>query len=402
MSRISIKKAEGEDIFASLDEKWRRLFKNTENSSSPFLAWEWLSTWYKWFGGGKTPYILEIYRENCLIGLMPLCLTEKKVLGMSLKRLGFIGEAQGGADYLDLIAKPEDKREILPAVFDFLKKDNCFEVICLENLSEKSATADFLRNLEKRSFRGIEETTAICPQIDLKGGWESVLKQSRRASNFKRRLKRLEKMPDFEFRSVTSPPETGAAFERFFRLHEQRWREKGGSELSGHPRLVSFQRDLAARLASSGLLRFEELWAKGECRASVYGLDDGKTFYYYNAGYDLQWSDLSVGLVLIGLSVKNAIERGNTIYDFLRGDETYKFDWANQKTNLIAVTLSRKTLSALAYEKINRTSGALRRLSKSVLPSDWTEKIKIWRRAWKRSRQLPDLAVEKIQKVYER
>lgn len=400
MSQISVERAAGENIIELLREEWQQLFAAT-GCSSPFLSWEWLSVWYKWFGAGRIPFFLKVTRENRLIGLLPLCLQEKKVLGMRLGRLGFIGAGAGGADYLDLIAKPENKAEVLSAIFDFLKKEKDFDVLCLENLASDSTTAGFLRDFNEQQFRYAQLTTAVCPQIDLSGGWEAILKNSKRASNFKRRLKQLEKMPDFEFRSITSPAEAQAAFERFFRLHELRWSNNGGSELSGHPRLVSFQRDLVPTLAQTGLLRFDELWAEGECRASVYGLDDGKTFYYYNSGYDLDWANKSVGLVLIGLSVKNAIARGNSLYDFLRGDETYKFDWANQKSELVTASLSRKTVPVFFYEKINQAVFNFRNFSKFVLPSGLAETLKNRRRTWKRNHQLSDLEIEKTRRVYE-
>lgn len=401
MSQILIEKLDGEDVFDSLREAWRELSAQTE--SAPFLSWEWLSTWYKWFGADRTPFVLKATRENRLIGLLPLCFEEKKVLGMRLKRLAFVGEQVGGADYLDLIARPEDKREVLSAVFDFLKKENCFDVICLENLASDSTTADFLQSFgehtTKPSLRFANLITENCPKINLSGGWETILKESKRAANFKRRLKQLEKIPDFEFRTLTSPDETKEAFERFYQLHEKRWLKDGGSELSGHPRLVSFQRDLIQALGASGLLRFDELWAEGECRATVYGLDDGRAFYYYNAGYDLDWAKRSVGLVLIGLSVKNAVERGNRMYDFLRGSENYKFDWANDKSELVTARLSRNTIPALAYDGINYASLNLRNFSKSVLPSGFAETLKSRKRAWKRENQLTGLEMEATQEA---
>ncbi|MDQ3799953.1 MAG: GNAT family N-acetyltransferase, partial [Acidobacteriota bacterium] len=249
----------------------------------------------------------------------------------------------------------------------------------LQNSGTRRTKTPFRQNIEK---------TAICPQVDLAGGWEAVLKNSKRGSNFKRRLKQLEKMPGFEFRSVTSPEEAAEAFERFYRLHEKRWLKDGGSELSGHPRLVSFQRDLVAALAEAGLLRFDELWVEGECRSSVYGLDDGRAFYYYNSGYDLEWANYSVGLVLIGLSIKSAIGRGCTLYDFLRGDETYKFDWASHQAELVTLSLSRLTPSAIAHEGMSRAWLSLRNFSKSALPSGLAETLKNRRRAWKRNHEL--------------
>ena len=399
MSKITVKKVEGENVFESLREEWQKLF--AESESSPFLSFEWLSSWYKWFGANRNLFVLTAYRDNRLIGLLPLCTQEKKTLGMTVTRLGFIGEEVGGADYLDCIARTEDKIEIIPVFFDFLKNETSFDLISLENLSGDSEISKYLQKTNKtktkNTFRYKNLKTSVCPKIDLNDGWESVLKKSKRASNFKRRLKQLEKMPGFEFRSVTSPDEINEAFERFFALHEKRWKKDGGSELSGHPKLISFQRDLVFEMSQTGLLRFDEVWVEGECRSSVYALDDGKTFYYYNSGYDLEWGQMSVGLVLIGLSVKSAIERGNSTYDFLRGEETYKFDWANKQTDLVTVNLSRNTLPALVYEGLNQATINLKKLSKSILPENLSQPLKNWRREWKRNYQLSDLEAEKSQ-----
>ena len=57
--------------------------------------------------------------------------------------------------------------------------------------------------------------------------------------------------------------------------------------------------------------------------ASVYGLVDRGSFIYFQAGYDPEWRNKSVGLVLVGETFKDAIEGGLTEYDFLRGTETY-------------------------------------------------------------------------------
>ncbi len=386
MNRIEIEKIETEHDFAALESDWRRLF--AASVCAPFLSFEWISIWLGNFGEGRKIYALRALRGGETIGILPLALLNRKVFGLKLRRIGFLGEAQGGADYLDLIAKEEDKNEILTAVFGFLKSENNYDLIELENMSGDSAIVKFLDNLSAKDLRTETAATAICPQINLSHGWETVLKQSRRADNFKRRLKKLEKHAGFEFRSVTDAEQSVEAFERFYELHERRWAADGGSELSGHPRLAAFQREAVVKMANAGLVRFDELWAEGACRASVYGLDDGKTFYYYNAGYDLDWADKSVGLVLIGLSIKDAIARGVKIYDFLRGDETYKFDWANTQSELVTVGLRRRTIPAIADGVRQRTMRGVKSFSKNVLPGNLVESLKTRKRNRERNRQM--------------
>ena len=311
---------------------------------------------------------------------------------MKFKRLRLMGDGPGGADHLDLIGKPEDKAETLTAIYSFIQSGRYCDEIRFENVIGNSTTVDLFRNFSsiKNSLfpRSSISVTSVCPQIDLSGGWDTLLQKCKRRNEFIRKLRKLERFPDFEYRSVISPDETGAAFERFLCLHNSGWQGRGGSDLTGHPRLVSFQRQLVREISRVGLVRFEELWVDGECRCSIYGLDDGNTFYNYNTGYDRDYSHLSVGLILLGLSIKNSIERCNTTYDFLRGDETYKSDWANRRSDISTVCLSRNTVPAIAYEQMGKARDGFRDYSKSALPAAITESLAAYRRTRKRNHLL--------------
>jgi CelD/BcsL family acetyltransferase involved in cellulose biosynthesis len=392
MKRVLIQEGGREEVFSSIKAEWQRLF--AASGCSPFLDWEWMFAWYNSFAGNKSPYVLKAFREDKLIGILPMIIEEKKLLGMRFKQLSLMGEGPGGADHLGVISRPEDRSDSLSAIFDYLRDERHFDLIRLENLAEDSDTVVLLKSLGRTKkgpgLRFSESVTDVCPQIDLTGGWEAILHRSKRAANFKRRLRKIEKMNGFEYRSLTSPDETAAAFERFIRLHDKRRAGIGGSELSGHPRLISFQRSLIPGMARAGLIRFDELWVEGECRSSVYGLDDGQTFYYYNSGFDPDYAHQSVGLVLLGLSVKNAAARGCSVYDFLRGGEAYKFDWATRSTNFITVSWNRGTARAVGYEHLGKTWSSIRNVSKSVLPAGISETIAGWRRAWKRNHRLSD------------
>lgn len=392
MNQITIKINENETVFDELRDDWKRLFERSD--VSPFLSWEWLSTWFKWFGANKKPFILKAFRGEELIGLLPLYYQEKRILGLRLKRLGFIGEEVGGADYLDLIARSEDKTEILAAIFDFLKGEKFFDLIALENLGKNSSTVALLEKFNRaeteKTLRYDVSTTAICPQIKLGIDWNSQLDQMPRAREFKRKLRKLEKMEGFQFRTTTSAAESEQAFERFIDFHEKRWQKKGGSEVTSHPQLLNFHRDVVGKMANAGLLRFEEIWIEGECRASVYGLEKNGVFYLYNTGFNQEWWKLSPGFVLIGHSIEQAIARGIEVYDFLRGDETYKFDWANAQTELVTVNLRRKTAAAFAHGEIDQLWQNLKNFSNAALPDNLAEKLKSYKRAWQRKNQLAE------------
>jgi CelD/BcsL family acetyltransferase involved in cellulose biosynthesis len=50
----------------------------------------------------------------------------------------------------------------------------------------------------------------------------------------------------------------------------------------------------------------------------------------YNSGYDPQFFPLSPGNVLTAYTIQDAIRLGRARYDFLRGDEIYKFRFGAQ------------------------------------------------------------------------
>ncbi len=390
MNEIVVITETSEKALVAIRDDWRLLYSSA--ACSPFLSWEWMATWFEYFGKGKQVFLIKVLRDGTLIGILPMFREANSILGFGADRLCLMGEGPGGADHLDMICRPDDRSDAFSAVLAFLADEPGIDTIRLANLAAASPAiglCEEFSHVHGAEFsRHSQTVSAIVPQIDLSGGWDAVLAASKRASNFKRRLKQLEKMSAFEFRSITEPHEALSAFERFLDLHQQRWAASGGSELSGHPRLIAFQRALVPRLAEAGLIRFDELWVDGACRSSVYGLDDRSTFYYYNSGYDLDYASQSVGLVLLGLSIKSSIARGNRIYDFLRGDEGYKFDWANRSGELVDIILSKPSLVSAASAGVASIMSGLRRIGKSALPERLATTIADRRRAWKRNYQL--------------
>jgi CelD/BcsL family acetyltransferase involved in cellulose biosynthesis len=349
-----------------LCDEWRSLAAAAD--CAPFLTWEWMSAWQARFGGD--PFIIKIHRGKDLIGILPLRQARIRIIGLGYTQLGFLGDGPGGADRLDLIARREDQYDAAAASLHFLAKEG-FDLVRLENLRPGSPTVQSLKNTVLEGVTHCERDGYTCPQIDLTPGWDEVLARSRRRSNFGRRLRRLKALDGFEFRSVTSPAELSAAFDRFLDLHRKR-RPGRASALSGSSQLVRFHRDVVARMSATGWLRFDELWCEGALRASIYAFDDGSTFYYYNTGFDTDWADRSVGLVLIGLSIRAAADRGVQTYDFLRGDEAYKFDWANRTERLVNVTIAGNRTAARIAHTVGDLGCRVRAMARNKLPERLT------------------------------
>jgi tetratricopeptide (TPR) repeat protein len=72
-----------------------------------------------------------------------------------------------------------------------------------------------------------------------------------------------------------------------------------------------------------------------------------KTLLFFVAGRDESCHDLPIGLLLHGHSIRWAIEHGITTYDFLAGNEPYKYSYGVKERLLQCITLTTKSTTNL-------------------------------------------------------
>ncbi len=344
MSKLRVEEIQGIEALQALRDEWQVLFSAAQ--AVPFLSWEWMITWQEWFGQERTPRLVCAREGERLIGLLPLCQQERRLGPFTVRCLSFLGEEYVGADYLDVLALPGREQEAATEIFKHLAQSASFDLLSLEGLAASSPSLPILVWQFGTDARFQYQLTPrdLCPQVRVTGTWEEVVQQSRRPHSFNKLIRRLRKIAGFDYRTITTAAEAGAAFERFLSLHQQAWQAQGGSDAMGHAALQGFHRDLVLRMARAGLLRFEELWIEGACRASNYAFSSGRRYYLYQGGYDPGWAKQSVGLALDGLSLEDAINRGVSVCDFLRGAETYKFTWANETHHTVTVRVANHRL----------------------------------------------------------
>ena len=89
----------------------------------------------------------------------------------------------------------------------------------------------------------------------------------------------------------------------------------------------AFFRGLFEHCGPDGLIALHLLTVGGRRIAAGVWFDDGETLYFYNAGVDPDARDLSPGVLLVARSIEMALQAGRSRFDFLRGDEPYKYGW---------------------------------------------------------------------------
>jgi CelD/BcsL family acetyltransferase involved in cellulose biosynthesis len=369
--------------FAALRREWNVLLEQSD--AGLFNAWEWLYPWYRRIGADRELMILAARDERgALVGLMPLCLSKVRAAGRSLRRLSWLGETHVGSDYLDVIARRGMEEQVTRAFIEAIRAARGeWDVLDLIDLDQDSKTLAMIREVFGSELYRHEVTERYtCPFEKFGAGekWDDFLKRTARRDNYLRRKKWLEKQPGYQVEKVTDPGKLAQPMADFFRLHAQRWAGDGGSQGIKGAGVEAFHRDATQYLGERGLLRMYTMRVGAQAVASVYGIVHRGKFIYFQSGYDPEWRNKSVGLVLVGETFKDSLEAGLTEYDFLRGTETYKSDWTTKERKTLAVRVCEKRSKGAWLSTQENAAKAVRELAKRALPTNLVERIRRLRR----------------------
>ncbi|MCK5267146.1 MAG: GNAT family N-acetyltransferase [Spirochaetes bacterium] len=79
----------------------------------------------------------------------------------------------------------------------------------------------------------------------------------------------------------------------------------------------------------------------------------GDKIYSYSVGFDLNWKEYRVGAILQMLMIEDAISIGLSEFDFLRGNEEYKYYWTKKDRESVDIVIWKSKLQRLicAWER---------------------------------------------------
>jgi CelD/BcsL family acetyltransferase involved in cellulose biosynthesis len=373
---LTVERIEDASRFAALAGEWDALLSRSD-AATVFLSWEWLHAWWTHLGRGRL-HLLTVRADGELVAVAPLALVPPRPFRLvPFRALRFLGAGTAGSDYLDVIVSRDASPEALRALSGALARERC--VLELGRVADGRALAvELSRALQVHGWTTRASRRESCPFIRLAGHtWESYLATlgSAHRYNAQRRLRNLQRRHVVELRQVAAEAERGPALQRLIELHEARWRGRGRSEAFASPALIAFHDDFTRRALARGWLRLLELRVDGRPAAALYGLRYGGTFSFYQSGFDPALARDSVGLVMMALAIRGALEEGADEYDLLHGDEGYKALWAREARPLANLELYPPRLRGMACRQAAGLGRAAARVARRVMPADWADRL---------------------------
>ncbi|MDC4205450.1 MAG: GNAT family N-acetyltransferase [Candidatus Manganitrophus sp.] len=315
-------------------EQWRELSKEWNDllqrsgSNRVFLTSEWLYSWAECFlKEGRALYILTVYNDKTLIGIAPWCIRKARYAGFPMRRIEFLGTPETGSDYLDVFAKKGKEKEVARSIYHFLFGEGASQWDCFGFLDIPSDSLFLLHFMEQMEEDGkyLEvEAGAFCPSLALPKTREEFLARltQNRRQKYTRDLRVLEREGNVRYDSVKLD-EAGPILKDFRELYQKRWADSDA--------LFLFLERVLLHGSGEEKVQADFLNVNGKNVAGLLHLRSGKSFLMYLMAVDHSFSKtVSVGNLLVGLSIEKAIAEGFSEYNFLKGNEEYKFHWADK------------------------------------------------------------------------
>jgi CelD/BcsL family acetyltransferase involved in cellulose biosynthesis len=309
----------------------------------PFLRYEYLAAWWQTLGGGEwknaTLSVVTAHEADHLIGIAPLFRTTNHD---GLPALMLVGSIEI-SDYLDVIVRKDDIPHFLGGVLDELASQppGAWSVLDWYNLPDTSPTLAALKEEStKRGWTYAEEIYKPTPSIPLPGDWETYLAG-------------IDKKQRHEIRRKMRRAEESDQKVRWYIVDDE---QQLDSEIDAFLALMASDPDKAAFLTESmraqmratahtafrnGFLQLAFMEVNGEKAAGYFNIDYGNKIWVYNSGLDRKFMELSPGWVLLGYLLQWANEHKRVEFDFMRGDEDYKYKFGGQNRHVMRVRISR-------------------------------------------------------------
>ena len=309
---------------------WDRLVAGSR-LRSPFLTWPWQREWARAFAADRR---LEVRRvedaEGRLVALLPLHEVEPGVLTLL-----------GGADisdYLDLIALAGREEEAWMALLQSRAAERV--VWDLHAVPGRSPTVTLLPQLAAAcGLSALVTVEERCPVLILPSSWDAYLASlsGKHRHELARKMRRLEReAPEARATCASHPADVENRLGDFFDLHR---RSRVGKARFMDVRMEAFFRRVTTALGEHGGARLWFLDTASGPIASFITLEWDDTVGLYNSGFHPDRATVSPGVVLLGHLIRDAIGRGKRRFDFLRGEERYKYEFEPVTEEVCAVRI---------------------------------------------------------------
>ncbi len=348
---LVVEEIDGREALARIRPSWDRIYA-ADPEAQVFVSSKWL---WPWLTSMQQRWVILAVRHAShadeYVAFLPLQQrTHMRPNGGFYNELAMAGNRF--ADYTGLICLPDLAAQAIPLMGAHIRRMSwrriTFEQVRISQerqallLNSGDPDSISLQQVYPPLHKGIDNS--VCPFIRLPTSFDAYL--STLSANTRQKIRRiLRKIEgDSSYRFTCSSPETAERdIDLLLGLWDRKWRPQKGERTDT---IISTMRFMLNAMARSGGVYLPMLWKDEVLLGALGNLVDPvkKEMLFLIAGRNPDAGDTPPGLALHAYAIREAIRHGFGLYDFLRGDESYKFSFASDTRKIPDLSASAPTL----------------------------------------------------------
>lgn len=354
------------ETFQNIRKNWDAVYA-ADPDAHFFLSSVWLSGWLRrisepWFILAAKPDPQESDpKDSFYVAFFPL----KLVLidredGTFSTHLYMAGNSI--ADYTGILCMPGYEGEAISAFADYIQKQVSWTSFDLQNTFRDDAK---ILQLLKRFPHGVFKFTQhslqnvgektdqyLAPYLELPGDWEDYLNHSIRSNTrqkIRRYLKKVESSETFSI-SYTDADRQESDIEILLQLWLSQWQGVKGEACDD---IVQYLRYILQHCFDKDCLYLSILWQGEKPLAAIANFLDRpkQSMLFVISGRDETCQNIPPGLILHADAIRYAIQKGFQVYDFLRGNEDYKYSLGAKERSIWHIRATYKQLKSRTLDQ---------------------------------------------------
>ena len=332
----------------SLQPQWIELVESMVYPS-PFVHPAWVLPALEANEREWTPYFVRVKKNSKLMALLPLYM----VKDYSVRELRYIGDCYH-PDPLGLCGSRENRKVCIDVIKEYFFQHNDWDVLRLHWLLHEEA-GEWNAASPKYQRGG-----TIAPYLTLPKSFDVYLQTFKRKKryNLNASVRKFERAGGC-YCSVTGYKDKQDYLEHLFSIHEKRSEERNIISSFAGRHLLQFHESLLNKMDNVWLRSLE---IEGKVIAVLYGFLYQGRFFYYQIAHDPSFRKQSPGTVLLYKVIEECCELGVKEFNFLQGDENYKWQWTKESRTLHAVTIYNRTLVGAVMKQKEKVYSMLKKI----------------------------------------
>jgi CelD/BcsL family acetyltransferase involved in cellulose biosynthesis len=333
---LSVEEVTDSSILHARWPEWHTLSQQCSQGSF-FETPEWLLAWLEHFWVGKPIRFLFVYDERRLVGMAPFLddsdgdLWCCRSLTLPIHPHSF----RSG-----VLVADADNGPVLSSIISHLRRERPRTAIVFPTVDIRSPMWRDLPGVA--STHGLVSAAWKGPAVSfirLSGDWGQYL-QSRSAHvrcEIRRKRHRAETAGVLEWATVSAIEHCDDGLAAVLKIEGNSWKHAAGTSFANEPGVRPFYEAVAKRAASAGWFRLHLLYLDSDPIAHVYGVEYKNEYLAIKTSYDQKYRDLSPGAVIFEFALRDAFDRGLSVFDLLGVESRWKRELGTDKRHEVAV-----------------------------------------------------------------